>query len=132
MSPLEFVATPPISPSWMFAGGFKMSAESNEMSGTDCATSGSPFRTSAANAIWRMRFMSGLLSQRRRFRRRLRFQYQLLHTPGFDFGNDDLVRIAAIHHVHDLETGHEFAGVTEFSDDRSIEFHFVNLAGGFP
>jgi hypothetical protein len=59
-------------------------------------------------------------------------QHQLLHAPRFDFGNDDLVRIAAVHHVDDLEAAKLFAGVAELSEDGPIELHLVDLACDVP
>ena len=43
-------------------------------------------------------------------------QHELLHAPGFDFAHDDLVGIAAVHHVDDLEAGRQLAGMAELAD----------------
>src|SRR5262249_7397176 len=55
-----------------------------------------------------------------------------LHAPGFDLANDDLVRIAAIHHMDHLEAPEFLAGMTELADDRAVELHLVDLAGDRP
>jgi len=46
--------------------------------------------------------------------------------------NDDLVRVAAIHHVDDLEPAEFLAGVAEPTDDRPVQFQFVDLARDLP
>src|SRR6202030_3041421 len=55
----------------------------------------------------------------------LRLQEQLLDAPGFDLADHDLVRVAAIHHVHDLEAAEFLAGMAEAAEDRSVQFHLV-------
>src|SRR5437763_1177508 len=55
-------------------------------------------------------------------------QHKFLHAPGFDLSNDNLVRVAAIHHMHHLEPAEFLAGMTELAEDRPIQFHLVDLA----
>src|SRR6266849_8819908 len=62
----------------------------------------------------------------------VRLQDELLHAPGFDLANDDLVRVAAIHHVDHLEAAEFLAGMTELADDRAVELHLVDLARDRP
>src|SRR6266853_6047818 len=64
--------------------------------------------------------------------RGVRLQDELLHAPGFDFANDDLVRIAAIHHMDHLEAAEFLAGMAELADDGSVQLHLVDLAGDRP
>ena len=47
-------------------------------------------------------------------------------APGFDFADDDLIRVAAIHHVDHLESGGQFAGVTELAEHLAVEGHLVD------
>jgi hypothetical protein len=61
-----------------------------------------------------------------------RLQHQLLHAPRFDFGNDDLVGIAAVHHVYHLEATKLLSSVAELPDDRSVQLHLVDLARDVP
>src|SRR6266481_978378 len=62
----------------------------------------------------------------------VRLQDELLHAPGFDLADDDLVRIAAIHHVDHLEAAEFLAGMAELADDRAVELHLVDLASDRP
>src|SRR5947209_274488 len=62
----------------------------------------------------------------------LRLQDQLLDAPGFDLADHDLVRVAAIHHVHDLEAAELLAGMAEPAEDRAVQLHLVDLAGDGP
>ncbi len=50
----------------------------------------------------------------------------------FDLADDDLVGVAAIHHVDDLEAAELLAGVAELADDRAVELHLVDFAGDRP
>src|SRR5262249_20345225 len=61
-----------------------------------------------------------------------RLQHQFLYPPRFDFADDDLVRIPTVHHMHHLETAEFFAWVSEFPEDRAVEFQFVDFTGNFP
>src|SRR5215510_14901609 len=83
-----------------------------------------------------VRFMIASLPCRRRRRAYrcagCRLQHQLLYAPRLDLGDDDLIRIAAIEHVNDLEPAQPFAGVAELPDDRPIELHLVDLTGDVP
>src|SRR5579862_7672782 len=101
----------------MLSGSFRGSgAESNGISGTEnWAIAGIPPRSAAASGICRNRRMDSLLSRGRRGRHRL--QEQFLHTPGFDFRNDDLVGISAIHHMNHLEPAQLFTGMAEPAND---------------
>src|SRR5215469_3854048 len=65
----------------------------------------------------------------RRFMLLAPLQNEFLHAPGFDFAHDDLVWIAAVHHVDHLEARRQLAGMAEFSDHRSIQLHLVDLPG---
>src|SRR5450432_3233169 len=112
-------------------------AESKAISGTFWASAGNPARHVAASSeiTKRFIFISWFWCLCRLLRRRRLdvrsgglglLQDQLLHTPGFDFANDDLVRIAAIHHVDDLKAGRHFAGPAELADDRAVQLHLVD------
>src|SRR5262249_30435988 len=57
---------------------------------------------------------------------------ELLHAPGFDLSDDDLVGVAAIHHVDDLQSAEFLAGMTELADDGPVQFHLVDFAGDRP
>ena len=65
-------------------------------------------------------------------RRRWRLQDVLLHAPRFDFAQDDLVRIAAVHHVDDLEARRHLARLAELAEHRAIQLRLVDLAGDVP
>ena len=60
------------------------------------------------------------------------FEHELLHAPGFDLADDDLVGVAAIHHVDHLEAAELLAGMAELADDRAVQLHLVDLAGDRP
>src|SRR6266852_2234786 len=62
----------------------------------------------------------------------VRLQDELLHAPGFDLADDDLVRVAAIHHVDHLEAAEFLAGMTELADDGSVQLHLIDLASDRP
>src|SRR6266436_163308 len=121
-----------------------LTAESNWMSGTFWAAAGKPARKVAASSKGRKRFIgiswfSGYACELLRGRcldgrvRRLGLaQNEFLHAPGFDFAQDDLVRIAAVHHVDDLEARCDFARPAEPADDRAVQLHLVDLAGDVP
>src|SRR5262245_57674999 len=53
----------------------------------------------------------------------LLLERDLLHAPRFDFRHDDLVRVAAVHHMDDLETARQLPGVPELANDRAVELH---------
>ena len=57
---------------------------------------------------------------------------EFLHAPRLDFARDDLVRIAAIHHVNHLESGGQLAGMAELAEHRAVQFRFINFAGDVP
>src|ERR1700681_1314061 len=61
-----------------------------------------------------------------------RLQDELLGAPRFDFTNDDLVRVAAIHHVDDLEAAEFLAGVAEPADDCPVQLQLVDLPRDIP
>src|SRR6188508_3074099 len=109
MSPLELVATPDASPRWMLSGSVSGSTASKAISGMDsCADSTTAEKAtpdaSAAASIGsrdRERFMEASnlsLSFGRGLRDRL-LQADLLHAPGRDLRDDQLIRVAAIHAV---------------------------------
>src|SRR4029079_5537340 len=122
----------------MVSGNFSGSAaESNEISGTgDWAMTGIPAPSIAASKSCRERLMTSLLIGRLSGDRGLcgclRLQSDFLHSPGLDFRNDDLVRISAVQHVHDLEPTGDLAGMAELPDDRPVQFHLVDLARNVP
>src|SRR5204862_2729096 len=60
------------------------------------------------------------------------FEHQLLHAPRFNFADDDLVRVAAVHHVDHLEAAEFLAWMAELAEHRAIELHLVDLAGVGP
>src|ERR1700731_4278580 len=119
-----------------------LAAESNAICGTAFwATAGTPARNAAAtkssNEGFMGRFSCGLfipactLSCARCLRGN-RLQDELLHAPGLNFPDDELVRIAAIHHVDDLEPTELLAGMAEPADDRSVQFQLLDLPGDVP
>src|SRR5262245_59010106 len=55
-----------------------------------------------------------------------------LDAPRFDLAEDDLVRIAAVEHVHDLEAGRVLPRLAELAEHFSIELRLVDLAGVVP
>src|SRR5438093_10790816 len=59
-------------------------------------------------------------------------QYEFLHPPGFDFRDNDLVWIAAIHHVDNLEPAEFLAGMAELTKDRPVQFQLVDLTRDGP
>ena len=61
-----------------------------------------------------------------------RLQDVLLHAPRFDLAQDDLVGIAAVHHVHHLEPGRDLARLPELADHRAIELRLVDLTRRLP
>src|SRR3989442_14511527 len=64
--------------------------------------------------------------------RRRWLQDEFLHAPGFDFPDDDLVWIAAIHHVDDLEPAVFLARMAELTNDRPIQLQLVDLPSDVP
>ena len=63
---------------------------------------------------------------------RRRLEHQFLHAPRLDLADDDLVRIAAIHHVNDLESGRGLARLSELAEHRSVQLRLVDFAGDVP
>ena len=59
-------------------------------------------------------------------------QNVFLHSPGFDFAEDELVGIAAIHHVDDLKPAEFLAGMAELTNDRPVQFQLVDLTRDGP
>ena len=57
---------------------------------------------------------------------------EFLHAPGFDLAEDDLVGVAAVHHVDHLEARRDFARLAELADDRAVQLRLVDLAGDVP
>src|SRR5471030_1751444 len=95
-----------------------LAAESKAISGTAFwAAAGRPASNATASSSGKKRLMGSLLLMFdpglpcARCLRGHRLQDEFLHAPGFDFPDDDLVRIAAIHHVDDLEPTEFLAGV---------------------
>src|SRR5262245_7844569 len=81
-----------------------------------------------------MRFMViPLLPRRRRAGgprwRLLRMQDDLLRAPCRDLGYPQLVFVAAVHAVNRAELLQLLPGLAELADNRSVEFHLVDLAG---
>src|SRR5690349_22648895 len=114
MSPLEFAATPPTSPMGMVAGYFSGSAESKERSRTCVAAGNAPvsIRAQASKFVEVCRMRISLPGRARRGSvGGGRHQKQFLNAPRFDFRHDDLVRVAAIHHVDHLEPAELFAEI---------------------
>src|SRR5690349_9844982 len=108
-------------------------AESNAISGAAfCASVVSPVKEIARNNTSKKRFMTILRLSRARGFCGLCLEHEFLHTPRLDFSDDHLVGIAAVHHMNDLESAELFAGVTEFAENRSVEFEFVDLARTCP
>src|ERR1700761_4483500 len=64
----------------------------------------------------------------RRFMLLAPLQDKLLHAPGLDFAHDDLVGIAAVHHVDDLEARRQLAGMAELADHGAVQLRLVDLA----
>src|SRR5215470_11236846 len=101
-----------------------LGAESNGISGTFWAAAGKPARQVAVNSKVRKRFIfvSWFWMRTQLLRGRCLdggvgglglAQNVFLHAPGFDFAQDELVRVAAVHHVDDLDAGHDFARLAE-------------------
>src|ERR1700749_1201417 len=65
----------------------------------------------------------------RRFMLLAPLQDEFLHAPGFDFAHDDLVGIAAVHHVNHLEARRQLAGMAELADHGAVQLQLVDLAG---
>src|SRR5215471_21867561 len=65
----------------------------------------------------------------RRFMLLAPLQDEFLHAPGFDFTDDDLVGIAAVHHVNHLEARSQLAGMAELADHGAVQLHLVDLSG---
>src|ERR1700731_2743288 len=116
-----------------------LAAESKAIWGTAFwAPAGNPASNPAATSSGNRRLMGSLLLILDSFLpcarclRGHRLQDELLHAPGFDFTDDDLVRVAAIHHVYDLEPAEFLAGVAEPADDGPVQFQLVDLARDLP
>src|SRR4029453_12766118 len=56
----------------------------------------------------------------------------LLHTPRVDLGKDQLVRVAAVDLVDDLETGRDLAGLAELADHLAVDFRLVDFTRVLP
>src|SRR5215469_1351082 len=56
-------------------------------------------------------------------------QNQLLRPPQLNFGNEQLVGIAAIDFVQSAKLAQLLAGLAELADHGSVQLHLVNLAG---
>src|SRR5256885_1800637 len=91
-------------------------AESNAISGTAFWAAGSTARDSTASKRGKKLLMENLLSSTRCLGGH-RLQDEFLHSPGFDLPDDDLVWVAAIHHVDDLEPAEFLAGMAELTKD---------------
>src|SRR5580765_5980192 len=117
-------------------------AESNESSGAafcaDTAAAAHSRAIGSAHAIgfsqvvfisviFMTRSSSGSLAGGRPRGRRL--QDVLLHAPRLDFSEHDLVRVAAVHHVHDLKAGRVLAGPAKLAEHRPVQLGLVDLAG---
>src|ERR1700730_2931922 len=63
-------------------------------------------------------------------RPRLRTKDDLLRTPGGDLGDIELVRVPAVELVDRAELLRGVAGLAELPEDRAVELHLVDLAGG--
>src|SRR3569833_4618461 len=59
-------------------------------------------------------------------------QDKFLHAPGFALAHDDLVGIAAVHHVDDLETRRQLAGMAELAHGGAVQLGLVDLSGPGP
>src|SRR5262245_58925076 len=57
---------------------------------------------------------------------RRRLQDVFLHAPRFDLAEDDLVRIAAVEHVNDLESRRILSRLAELAEHGAIEFRLVD------
>src|SRR6185436_17248143 len=64
--------------------------------------------------------------------RRRRLQDVFLHPPRFDLAEHDFVRITAVEHVNDLESGRILARLAELAEHASIQLRLVDLAGVVP
>src|SRR5437879_11788384 len=102
--------------------------ESKAISGTAfCAVAGIAARSVAANSSGTKYFIKNLLSCARCLSGGRWLQHEFLHAPGFDFPDDELVWIAAIHHVDDLEPAEFLAGMAELTNDGPIQLPLVSL-----
>src|SRR5262245_37915075 len=113
-----------------------LGAESKFISGTAfCASTGIAATTPATNMANRSRivlFMPSAPTSARGRPRRRRLQHELLHSPRFDFAEDDLVGVAAVHHVDHLESRRDFAGLAELAEHCPIQLRLIDLAGDVP
>src|SRR6185503_7711154 len=100
---------------------------SGSVPGRQRRTARAQARTSSMRASW----CAPLLATGARARRR-RLQDVFLHPPRFDLAEDELVRIAAVEHVNDLEPGRILARLAELAEHASIQFRLVDLAGVVP
>src|SRR5689334_4223251 len=143
MWPFEFVAMPATSPRYSLSGSLrKFGTESNGISGTFncappyccCAERPWPKATmsSAPRATVNVRFIVSSLARgcrgRRRARRRLRVQDDVLHAPRGDLRDPQVVVVAAVHAVNRRELLHLLAGLAELAEHRAVELHLVDLA----
>ena len=61
--------------------------------------------------------------------RALGLQDDLLHSPGRDLGDEKLIFITAIDFMDSAEISELLTGVSKLTQYRSVQLHFVNLAG---
>src|SRR5262245_66155994 len=109
-----------------------LGADSKAISGAAlCAATDTAAARIAAGTARSRNFMAPPLSCGRRLRG-CRLEQQLLHPPRLDFADDDLVGIAAIHHVDDLEAAKLLAGMAEPAEHRAVQLELVDLAGDIP
>src|SRR6266404_6196699 len=107
--------------------------ESKAISGTAfCAVAGIATSSVAASSSGTKYLIKNLLSCARCLGGGRRLHDEFLHAPGFDFPDDDLVWISAIHHVDDLEPAEFLARVAELTNDGPIQFQLVDLSGDVP
>src|SRR3989442_3641189 len=107
--------------------------ESKAISGTAfCAVAGIAARSVTASSSGTKYLIKNLLSCARCLGGGRWLQHEFLHSPGFDFPDDELVWIAAIHHVDDLEPAEFLARMAELTDDGPVQFQLGNLSSDVP
>src|SRR3954470_9063463 len=89
-------------------------------------------RTARARASWMGASWCAPLSAACARARRRRLQDVFLHKPRFDLAENDFVRIAAVEHVNDLESGWILPWLAELAEHASIELGLVDFAGVGP
>src|ERR1044071_1011015 len=57
---------------------------------------------------------------------------KFLHAPGFDLTHNQLIGVAAIHHMDHLPAWRQLAGMAELAQRRAVQLSLVNLSRARP